>query len=65
MFFRNLFNALRVKELNYFCINYGDQKVFSIENHHKYLSPFSLHLNTCDCKGDVGEHLNEIYLGVK
>ena len=33
--------------LKYFCINHGDQRVFSILNHHKCLSLlFTLYLNT-------------------
>ena len=41
------FRFERVKTLKYFCINHGDQKVFSLWNHHKCLSwLFPLLFNT-------------------
>ena len=41
------FRPERVKALKYFCMNHGDQRFFSILNHHKCLRLiFPLHLNT-------------------
>ena len=43
-----LINTILILEtLKYFGISHGDQRAFSIRNHHKYLSQFfPLHLNT-------------------